>query len=82
MHAIAVHHERLGSNLEAAHAADVDQMKLNHQQELEKKINSIQDELKSLLGLSQLYWEKHAEKKNYEYQQFAEANQNKVIEDT
>ena len=68
MHAIEAQHERLGSDLEAAHAADVDQLRLGHQQELEKKIDSIQAELKSLLGLSKVYWDKHAEKKRGDFQ--------------
>ena len=79
MHAIEAQHERLGNDLEAAHAADVDQMKLSHQVELEKKINSIQDELKSLLGLSKVYWEKHAEKKKSDYKQQGEYDHDKVV---
>ena len=69
MHAIQSQHKQLGSDLEAAHAADVDKMKMGHQEELEKKITDIQQQLQSLLGLSQSYWEKHAEKHRVNFDQ-------------
>lgn len=42
------------------HNKDVDRMKVRHQQELERKINSIQQELNGLMALSKTYWEQHA----------------------
>ena len=62
MHAIHNRNKKISSDLEAAHAADVDQMKISHQKELEQKINSIQKELNGLINLSKMFWEKHAEK--------------------
>lgn len=68
MHDIDSQHKKLGSDLESAHAQEVDRLKLDHHQELEKKISSIQGELKGLLALSKTYWEKHADQHHVEIQ--------------
>jgi len=61
MHDIESQHKRLGGDLVSAHAEEVDRLKLDHHQELEKKINSIQEQMNGLLALSKSYWEKHAD---------------------
>ncbi|CAK8672582.1 unnamed protein product [Clavelina lepadiformis] len=62
MHEIGNQQKQIGSDLEAAHSDEVNRLKLSQQQELEKKISNIQEQLNSLLGMSKHYWEKHAEK--------------------
>lgn len=77
MHAIHNQNKKIGSDLEAAHDADVNEMKQTHQKELEQKINSIQQQLNGLIGLSKTYWEKHAEKHHINLDLEKDENKNK-----
>ena len=53
-------HEQKEKDKMVEHNKDVDRMKVRHQQELERKINDIQQELNGLMALSKTYWEEHA----------------------
>ncbi|XP_078486156.1 uncharacterized protein LOC113474311 [Ciona intestinalis] len=68
MHGISEQHKHLGNDLMSAHAAQVNQVKLNHQVDLEKRIQTIQDQLNGILGLSKTYWEKHASDHHVEFE--------------
>uniref|UniRef100_H2Y545 Uncharacterized protein n=1 Tax=Ciona savignyi TaxID=51511 RepID=H2Y545_CIOSA len=60
MHGISEQHKQLGQELKSAHSAQVNQVKIDHQVDLEKRIQTIQDQLNGILGLSKTYWDKHA----------------------
>lgn len=52
-------HEKEGHQLLEKHSDEVNRLKIQHHQEMERKIGSIQKELNNLLGISKEYWEKH-----------------------
>lgn len=56
-----VEHQLKQKDIKEKHNKDVDRIKVLHQQELERKINAIQQELNGLMALSKTYWEEHAQ---------------------
>lgn len=60
IHQVDAEHQRKAKDKMEEHNKDVDQIKVRHQQELERKINGIQQDLNSLMALSKTYWEEHA----------------------
>lgn len=64
VHQVDYQHQVREKNNVEEHNQEVDKMKVRHQQELERKISGIQEELNNLMSLSKTYWEQHAENHN------------------